>query len=174
MRTFYLPLAAALTLALACASHAAEKPRPARADQTQPKKVWTNDDIDQLRTHSFISIVGQEPGAAAQAPATPAEPVFPVYESRLDDPEWYATQAADLQGALDDAVAALQKQQAALAQAKDRDTAPGVALDKPSVGVTPEAALALLQAQVDDFQMQLDDLSDLARQHGIEPGVLRG
>jgi len=40
--------------------------------------------------------------------------------------------------------------------------------------VTPDAALAILQAQVDEVQNQLDDLSDLARQNNIPPGVLRG
>jgi hypothetical protein len=39
--------------------------------------------------------------------------------------------------------------------------------------VTPDAAVALLQAQVQEVQSQLDELSDLARQHDIPPGVLR-
>ena len=176
MRTFYFPLAVALALVMACPLQAAKKPRPAQATQnpSKIKKVWTNEDLEQLRNRPLISIVGQETTqVTAQAPAAPVE-VFPVYESRLDDPEWYRTKATELQGALDDAMAALQQQVAALAQVKDRNTAPGVALDKPSVGVTPDAALALLQAQVDDMQMQLDELSDLARRHDIHPGVLRG
>ena len=69
---------------------------------------------------------------------------------------------------------ALQQEQQSLALAKDRITQPGVAMDKPSIGVTPDAALALYQAQINDVQNQLDELSDLARQHSIEPGVLRG
>lgn len=180
MRTSCFPLAAALALVVAYPSQAAKKPHPARASQSPSnqspskiKKVWTNEDLEQLRDRPLISIVGQEPtGAAAQAPAPTVE-VFPVYESRLDDPEWYRSKATELQGALDDAMGALQQEVAALAQAQDRNTAPGVALDKPSVGVTPDAALALLQAHVDDVQMQLDELSDLARQHDIDPGVLR-
>jgi hypothetical protein len=173
MRNHSWALSIALVLATAGASRAAEKPRPAQANQKQPKKVWTNDDLDQLRTRGLISIVGQEAPAQA-APAVSVETSSPAYESRLDDPTWYAEKAAELQSALDDAVAALQQEQNALASAKDRDTAPGVALDKPSVGVTPDAALALLQAQVDGAQMRLDELSDLARQHDIPPGVLRG
>jgi len=57
--------------------------------------------------------------------------------------------------------------------AKERITQPGVAMNKPSVGVTPDAAIALLEAQVQEVQNQLDDLSDLARQHDIPPGDLR-
>ncbi len=173
MRNHSLALAAVLVLATAGATRAAKKPRPAQTNTQQPKKVWTNDDMDQLRARALISIVGQEAPAQA-APAVSAEIAFPVYESRLDDPTWYAEKAAELQSELGNATAALQQEQNSLAEAKGGVTAPGVALDKPSVGVTPDAALALFQAQVDDAQMRLDALSDLARQHNIPPGVLRG
>jgi hypothetical protein len=175
MRNYSFPLAAALVLLIACASQAAEKPRPAQGDQKQPRKVWTNDDMDQLRGRGLISIVGQEPAqAAAQAPAEQAETTFPVYASRLDDPAWYADQASKLQDELDQRVAALQQEQEALALAKERITQPGVAMDKPSIGVTPDAAIAIFEAQISDVQTKIDELSDLARQHDIPPGVLRG
>ena len=174
MRNYPFPLAAALALLIACSSQAAEKPRPAQSNQNQPKKVWTNDDMDQLRSRGLISIVGQgatEP--ATQAPTAPAEATFPVYASRLDDPTWYADRAADLQAELDRREAALREQQTAIALAVDRITEPGLALDKENAGVTPAAGLANLQAQVQETQSQLDELSDVARQHNIAPGVLR-
>jgi hypothetical protein len=175
MRNYTFPLAAALALLIVCSSQAAEKPRPAQGNQNQPKKVWTNDDMDQLRARGLISIAGQEPAApATQAPAASAETTFPIYESRLDDPDWYADRAADLQAQLDKRLADLQQQQEALALAKDRITEPGLALDKDNAGVTPAAGLANLQAQVQETESQLDELSDLARQHNIAPGVLRG
>ena len=175
MKYYPFPLAAILALLIACSSQAAEKPRSAQGNQNQPKKVWTNDDMDQLRARGPISIVGQklaEP--ATKAPAAPAETTFPVYASRLDDPEWYADKAADLQAELDNREAALREQQAAIALAADRITEPGLALDKDNAGVTPAAGVANLQAQVQEVQSQLDALSDLARQHDIPPGVLRG
>ena len=174
MRNYPFPLAAVLALSIACSSQAAEKPRPAQANQNQPKKVWTNDDMEQLRSRGLISIVGQESAPqATQAPAAPAETTFPVYASRLDDPEWYADKAADLQVELDKREAALREQQTAIAQAADRITDPGLNLEKDNAGVTPASGLANLQAQVQEVQSQLDELSDLARQHDIPPGVLR-
>ncbi len=174
MRNNPFPLAAVIALLIACSSQAAEKPRPAQGNQNQPKKVWTNEDMGQLRSRGLISIVGQEATEpATQAPAAPAETTFPVYASRLDDPEWYADQAADLQAEMDKREAALREQQTAIALAADRITQPGLALDKDNAGVTPAAGVANLQAQVQEVQSQLDELSDLARQHNIAPGVLR-
>jgi hypothetical protein len=175
MRNYAFPLAAVLALLFACSSRAAEKPRPAQGNQNQPKKVWTNDDLDQLHSRGLISIVGPENAQpAASTPATSAGTTSPVYESRLDDPEWYADKAAELQAEMDKRLEALQQEQEALALAKDRITQAGVAMDKPSIGVTPDAAIAEFQAQVQEVQSQLDELNDLARQHDIPPGVLRG
>ena len=176
MRTYPFTLAAALALVFACQSGAAEKPRPAQDNQSQPKKVWTNDDMDQLRARGLISIVGQETTEpAAQTPAAPAEATFPIYASRFDDPDWYANTAADLQAELDKREAALREQQTAIVQAvSKRITDPGLALDKDGPGMTPAEGLANLQAQVQEVQSLLNELSDLARQHDIPPGVLRG
>ena len=174
MRTYLFPLAAVFALAIAFPSLAAEKPRPAQGNQNQPKKVWTNDDMDQLRAQGLISIVGQVPETVTQAPAAPSEPAFPIYASRLEDPEWYAEKAADLQAELDRREAALRQEQMALAQAAERKAQPGIALDNGNVGITPEAGIATLEAQVGEVQSQLDDLSDLARRNNIPPGVLRG
>jgi hypothetical protein len=176
MRKFTFPLAAALAIFLACTTHAAEKPRPAQTNQNQPKKVWTNEDMDQLRARGLISIVGQEVSTEPKpAPAAEeAQPQFPVYQSRLDDPEWYAEQAAQLQAELDQRTADLQQQLDAIAAAKDRITTPGISLDKQNAGVTLDAGTEILEQRVQETQSQLDDLSDLARQHDIEPGALRG
>jgi hypothetical protein len=175
MRNYSLPLAAVVAVLIACSLQAAEKPRTAQGNPNQPKKVWTNDDMNQLRVRGLISIVGQEAAeTATQAPAAPTEATLLVYASRLDDPAWYADQAADLQAELDKREAALRAQLEAIAQASKRITEPGLALDKDSAGVTPAAGVANLQAQVQEVQSQLDELSDLARQHDIPPGKLRG
>lgn len=182
MRRHPFPLAAALALTTSLAAQAAGKPQPRPANQhaivyqAKARKVWTNDDVPELRARSVISIVGQEPEQApsSEQAAPPAEPSYPVYDSRLDDPEWYAKTAAELQVELDQRQAELQQQQQALALAKERVTQPGINMDEPSIAVTPDAALALLQARVQQVQDQLDELADLARKHDIAPGDLRG
>lgn len=181
MRNHAFPLAAALVFSLACSSYAAKKPRAPQSTQTKAKKVWTNTDMDDLRARGLISVVGPEVTEAAQpaaapsaAAAAPAAPAFPVYESRFDDPEWYAEQAANLQAELDQRLADLKQQEDAIALAKDRLTQPGLALDRENAGITPGSGLAVLQARVQEIQDQLDQLSDLARQHFIDPGVLGG
>ena len=174
MRIYLFPLAAVLALAIAFPSRAAEKPRPAQGNQNQPKKIWTNDDMDQLRTLGLISIVGQAPETTTQAPVAPSESGFPIYASRLEDPEWYAEKAADLQAELEIREAALHQEQMALEQAAEGITQPGIALDKGNLGITPQAGIAILEAQVDEVQSQLDELSDLARRNNIPPGALRG
>jgi len=179
MQNYTFRLAAVLVLLLASSSYAANKPQAPQSNQTKPKKVWTNADMDDLRARGLITIAGPEfpeqtqPAAASPATAQTA-PEFPVYQSRFDDPEWYAEQAANLQADLDQALADLKQQQDAITLAKDRITQPGLALDRENAGITPDSGLTVLQGRVQDIQNQLDELSDLARQHSIDPGVLRG
>jgi hypothetical protein len=169
MRIYPFPLEAIIALAIAFPSHAAEKPRPAQAGQV--KKVWTNDDMDQLRTQGLISTFSVTSEISAQAPAAPSESV--TFTAKTEDPTWYAEQAAILQAELDKREAALREAQVNLAQAAKGITQPGIAMDKPNAGVTPEAGIDVLAAQVLEVQSRLDELSDLARQNNISSGVLR-
>jgi len=107
----------------------------------------------------------------AQAPAAPSEPA--MFAARTEDPTWYAEQAAILQAELDKREAALREAQSNLARAAEGITQPGIAMDKKNAGITPESGIAVLQAQVLEVQNQLGELSDLARQNNIPPGVLR-
>ena len=170
MRIYHFPLAVIFALAITLPSHAAEKPRPKQDDQA--KKIWTNDDMDQLRSQGLISTFSVAPEITAPAPAAPSEPA--TFTPRTEDPTWYAEQAAILQAELDKREAALHEAQANLAQAAKGITQPGIAMDKQNAGVTPEAGIAVLAAQVLEVQSQLDELSELARQNNIPPGVLRG
>jgi hypothetical protein len=180
MRANIFSFAAILAMASGLPLHAAEKPHPAQTSQAQPRKVWTNDDMDALRARGLISTFTPEvsEAVAQSAPVSTApaaqQSASPVYSSRLEDPAWYAQQAAGLQAELDRRQALLRGQQAALALAERGITQPGIALDQPSFGVTPQDAADNLEAQAREVQSRLDDLSDLARINDIPPGVVRG
>ena len=66
MRGFPFLAASVFVLAAAVPLLAQQTPRPAQADQA--KKIWTNDDMDDLRARGLISIVGQATEEAPQAP----------------------------------------------------------------------------------------------------------
>ena len=157
------PLSFALALALAFTVI------PARAQTARvQKRVWTTEDVNALRSAGLISIVGPEEEAA------PAPLRGPIYNSRLEDPAWYADQTAQLQAELDANATALAQARDNLAHARDLSGVTGsVSLDQPVLGVTPEDVIANLEEQTQELQAQLDDLADLARQNDIYPGVVR-
>jgi hypothetical protein len=146
-----------------------------QAPAQQAPRVWTNEDLDELRTQGLISIVGLSEEALAAASAPPVEPErAPVYASRLQDPSWYAQQAAELQAELDQRAAALTGAQQQLADVRNlRQTTGGIDMTAPNPGITPEEGIANLAAQVGQIQTTLDELAYLAQRNGIAPGVLR-
>jgi hypothetical protein len=167
---YSLPLAFALALAFAAT--------PARAQAQQTKRVWTTEDVNALSSAGLISIVGPQEETAPAPAAAPVEALVPqqgpIYDSRTEDPAWYADQAAQLQAQLDASMAALAQARDNLAQATNLSGVTGtVYLDQPSLGVTPEDVIANLEEQTRELQGQLDDLADLARRNDILPGVLR-
>ena len=169
MRIYPYSLAAIFALAFALPSRAAQNPSLAQIAKT--KKVWTNEEMDQLRARGLISTFNQPPETTAPAPAAQSEP--PTFTPRTEDPAWYAEQAAILQEELDKREATLREAKMAIAQAAAGITQPGIAMDKGNVGVTPEAGIDILTAQAREVQTRLDELNDLARQNNIPPGVLR-
>jgi hypothetical protein len=172
MRAFHFSLAAVLALTIVFPSLAAEKPHSAPTNpSSQIKKVWTNEDMDQLRARGLITTFSAAAEMSAEVPAAPPEPG--TLSSRTEDPAWYARQASVLQAELDERETVLHDAQARVALAKQRITQPGIDMDKGNVGITPAAGLAILESQVRAVQDELDGLGDLARQNNIPPGDLR-
>jgi hypothetical protein len=172
MHRYSFPLA--VVLALACSAI------PARATQRpqaspQTKRVWTTDDMADLRARGLISIVGSEAEAAPAPAVAPASTAGPIYASLLEDPAWYVDQSAELQKQLSAHETALAQALNSLAQARERGvTSGGVNMAAgDTYGVTPDDVIAHLEAQTQETQSLLDELADLARRNGIAPGVLR-
>jgi len=135
----------------------------------ESKVVWTNDDLDKLHDLGLISIVGREDDEKpASAPA-------PAQYLKTQDPNWYAAQAANLQGELEYRQAQLREYQQALEDARSlRESTGGIDLVGRDFAITPEGGIQIPQQRVNETQSELDELDDLARRNDIEPGTLRG
>ena len=55
-----------------------------------------------------------------------------------------------------------------------RKTTGGVNLDEGDLAVTPEVGIEILERHVNEVQLEINELEDLARRHDIPPGTLRG
>jgi hypothetical protein len=143
--------------------------QPLAKTDRQPVKVWTNDDLKKLHDRGLISIVGQPDEEKPKAIDVPR----PYVET--EDPEWYAAQAAQLNDELEYRKTQLCKYQQAIEDARSlRKTTGSVDLDEGDFAYSPEAGVEILKRHMDEVQMEIQELEDLARRNDIPPGVLRG
>jgi len=161
-------LAISITLStLAIPLRAANRPR-AGTDSQNPV-VWTNDDLEKLHSLGLISVVGRIDEERPTSASAPGPYV------RTEDPEWYAEQAAKLRDELERRRAQLREYRQALEDARSlRKTTGGLNLDEDDIGITPQAAIEILQRRLNEAQTELDALEDLASRHSVPPGALRG
>ena len=131
--------------------------------------VWTNDDLERLRSQALISIVGQDEKEKPKVASAP-EPYV-----RTEDPVWYAAQAARLKEELERNKTQLSEYEQAIDDARNlRNTTAGISLDEGDFAISPEVGTQILERHVDQVQLEISALEDLARRHDIPPGVLRG
>jgi hypothetical protein len=154
---------------------AAQKP-PATKEK---RKVWTNDDIEQLRRKAPISVLGQAPPPeeapgegeeAAEAGAKKAGAEAAPY-AREKDPKWYQQQLKPLRAELDRSEGELRRIRGLMANPEGGKS--GVALGTPYFGLSPEDQLDRLERRRRELQKKIDDLEDQARRNGIPHGSLR-
>jgi hypothetical protein len=127
---------------------------------TQPaKKVWTNDDISDLRGTAPVSTVGAKPSKPAPKPAkAPAKPSANPYRAQI----------AKLQAQLPPIESQIADLQAALS---------GNTVDTPRkyIGVKPDdwhSELDELQKKQADILSQIDTLEEQARHAGVPTNAL--
>jgi hypothetical protein len=162
-------LAISLTVTIMATSlRAANQPRAGEMEKTT--RVWTNRDLEKLKSLDPISIVGQ-PALVAEATAV----ALPSPYVRTQDPEWYAERATRLREELEHRQAQLRKYRQALDDARNlTQTTGGINLDQGGIGITPESGIEILQQRVNEAETELNALEDLARRNDIPPGTLRG
>ena len=154
----------------AVSSRPAEPPKTPRDPTTKEAHfVWTNEDLEKLRSRGLISIIGPGQEETRQELASPSQP----YE-RTKDPDWYAAEAAKLRLEIETNHAQLQRFRGALAAVQASGSASGgFKLDQVNAGLTPNDEIAIRQQRIKDLTARLDNLEDVARHNSIPPGVLR-
>jgi chaperonin cofactor prefoldin len=126
------------------------------------KKVWTNDDVTDLRSESMISTVGSSSAKPSDKPATAA---------KNKDAKPYQVQIARLEAQIPPIDSQIAELQAAIdgkptGDAKTSQRPRGVKADDWS------AELQELQTKRDGIEAQITDLRDQARHHGIPANTL--
>ena len=128
------------------------------------KKVWTNDDVSDLRDSSQISTVGQataKSGKTGQAAAS----------SKNKDSNWYRSQITKLQGQLPPLDAQIAQLRATINGTAQGDTKSS---SRPTgvKGGDWQTELGELQTKRDGIVAQIAALEDEARHNGIPPNAL--
>ena len=140
------------------------------------KKVWTNDDMDDLRDQGAggISVMGPAAAAPATTPAQKATAKPAAGAPKIPnekDPEWYRKQLAPLY----DKLSQISDQIAAAQSAVNGDSRgdSGVSMGARAPAGTPQEQVVALQKEQQDVQSKIDALLDQARHNDIAPGDLR-
>ena len=176
-RALDLLLAPALAFVLVLASPALAQqgqPSPVQAapgkqkpENKKPKKVWTNDSLEELGGKSGVSVVGSP--SAARGVEKSATKVAGYAKEK--DPNWYRTQIVPLRGEIDRLEKEITKTREFV---NGGHTAEGkLKLNVFSVPMNPADHIAQLEKRKAEVQGKIDDLEDLARRNDISPGTLR-
>jgi hypothetical protein len=150
----------------AATSAPAEPPKAQAAPpaKAKPAKVWTNDEIDTLPNNHSVSVVG------TRAPQNAS--VTSKGYSLEKDPAWYLRQLAPLRADIEKLDGQIEQTKAFLSGEKVSDP-PAPFRAYFSAAGNPQDQLKRMEARRQADAAKVDDLLDLARHNGVEPGALR-
>ena len=180
-------LTAALSCVIAIPAFASGEDKPAAPSTTaarpdREKKVYTNDDLDQmwpkpqalasdLQTYpesAYTPPAARRTAAVSRPPSTASAPV-----SRENNPVWYAAQVESLYAELD----RVNSTEENLSDFRDTGTDSGVTIglrfDAPCEGITTDNAIQQLVTRRQEIEQQLNDLQNTAQQNGVPPVVFQ-
>jgi hypothetical protein len=179
-------LVCAVSAAPAFASGDDNKPAANKTEATprpdSAKKIFTNDDIDQMwpkqkttatdtraiAANASTARAQRQSAAISRAAIGASEPMNPA-----KDPLWYAQQATSLSAEFD----AIANAETNLRNFRASGAAPGpntgLQLNAPCDGYTTDNAIAQLALHRQEIEDQLAALADTAQQNDMPPGILR-
>jgi len=168
MRRALLSLGALCLIAIFAGSATAQDTSAASAPpsgQPAPKKVWTNDDVGDLRADAPISTVGTSAGKSSK----PARASAGAQGQK--NAQWYHDQIAKLEDQLPPLDAKIAQLQAGIS---GKFTGDGKESTRPSYGKFGDwtAELQDLQKKRDDIAARASALRDQARQAGVPANAL--
>jgi len=187
MSLFPAVLAAALFCVIAIPAFATGEDKPAAPSSSaarpdREKKVYTNEDLDQMwpkpqavasdsRTYpasAYTPPAARRTAAVSRPPSTASVPV-----TRENNPLWYAEQVESLYAELD----RLSSREDSLRDFRDTGTDSGVTIglrfDAPCEGITTDNAIQQLVTRRQEIEQQLNDLQNTAQQYGVPPVVFQ-
>ena len=160
----------------------AASPVPTAVRPDRQKKVFTNDDIDQMwPKEQAATNVAPVPAANASTAVQARRSVAVSRAARAtivplspdQDPVRYAAQMEALNAELD----SISSREASLRDFRATGTGPGLTIGlqfyAPCDGITTDNAIAQLELRRREIEQQIDDLQDTARQNGVSPAVFQ-
>ena len=146
------------------------------------KKVYTNDDIDQMWPKAQ-AVASNSQASDASAPAPRAARQLTVVSrprsgmsapaSRENNPVWYAAQVESLYEELE----SLSNREASLRDFRETGSDAGVTVglqfDAPCEGITTDNAIQQLAIRRQEIEQQLNELQETAQQNGMPPAVIQ-
>jgi hypothetical protein len=157
-------------------------PASTAARPDREKKVYTNDDIDQMWPKEQAAATAAEaPVASAPTAAQARRSVTVSRATRVtivtvnpeQDPVRYAEQLVALNAELD----SISSREASLRDFRATGTGRGLTIglqfDAPCDGITTDNAIQQLELRRQEIEQQIDELQDTARQNGVSPAVFQ-
>jgi hypothetical protein len=158
------------------------KPAATAARPDHEKKVFTNDDIDQMwpKAQAAANVAPSRSASATRTPAVQkpaavsrAARATSVPLSPEKNPVWYATQIESLNAELD----SISSREAGMRNFRENGTESGVQVGlqfgAPCEGITTDNAIAQLAIRRQEIVQQISDLQDMAQQNGISPTIVQ-
>jgi hypothetical protein len=158
------------------------KPVATAARPDHEKKVFTNDDIDQMwpKAQAAASVAPSSPASTTIAtaarkpvPMSRTAQAASVPVSPEKNPVWYATQIESLNAELEQ----ISTREANMRNFRENGTDSGVQVGlqfgAPCEGITTDNAIAQLALRRQEIEQQISDLQDMAQQNGMPRTIVQ-
>jgi len=140
----------------------------AAAKSANPKKVWTEDDLNSLKTR--VSVVGDPSKSPKTSQAPPQNSRAAASLPPEKDPAWYHRQLSPLRAQIEEMDAQIRKLKEAQGGKETSDPGRRYGLHLP---MNTQDRIEVLEKTKRELRAKVEALEDQARRNGLNPGDLR-